>query len=71
MALDGLVHGWDIATATGQPYDPARRRRRRRRRVHPPAISEDMRGEAFAAAADPPAGASPLVKLIAFTGRHV
>ncbi len=22
VAMDGLVHGWDIATATGQAYDP-------------------------------------------------
>ena len=72
VAMDGLVHGWDIATATGQPYDP------------PPgvvadvdaftrqAISGDMRdGDTFAVAVEPPVGASPLVQLVAFTGRHV
>jgi uncharacterized protein (TIGR03086 family) len=72
VAMDGLVHGWDIATATGKPYDPpagivaavdafARR-----------ALTDDMRdGDTFAAPVAPPAGASPLIQLVAFTGRHV
>ena len=25
VVLDGLVHGWDLSTATGQPYDPPER----------------------------------------------
>jgi len=72
VALDGLVHGWDIATATGQPYDPPAPVVAEVDAFARQAISEDMRdGDTFAAPVDPPAGASPLVQLVAFTGRRV
>jgi uncharacterized protein (TIGR03086 family) len=72
VALDGLVHGWDIATATGQPYDPPASVVGEVDAFARQAISEDMRdGDTFAAPVDPPAGASRLVQLVAFTGRRV
>jgi len=72
VALDGLVHGWDIATATGQRYDPPAAVVKEVDAFARQAISQDMRdGDTFAAPNDPPAGASQLVQLIAFTGRQV
>jgi len=72
VAMDGLVHGWDIATATGQAYDPPAGVVAAVDAFTRQAISDDMRdGDTFAAATVPPAGASPLVQLVAFTGRHV
>ncbi len=72
VAMDGLVHGWDIATATGQPYNPPATIVAEVDAFTRQAISEDMRdGDTFAAAVDPPAGASPLVELVAFTGRQI
>lgn len=69
VVLDGLVHGWDLATATGQPYEPdaelvaavdefARN------------MLEPLRGDAFGAAVEPPAGATPIERLAAYTGRR-
>ena len=72
VAMDGLVHGWDIATATGQPYDPPANIVAEVDSFTRQAISEDMRdGDTFAAAVEPPADASPLVQLVAFSGRQV
>lgn len=72
VAMDGLVHGWDIATATGQPYDPPAGVVAEVDAFTRQAITEDMRdGDTFAAAIEPPAGASPIVQLVAFTGRHL
>jgi uncharacterized protein (TIGR03086 family) len=71
VALDGLVHGWDIATATGQPYDPPADVVAAVNAFSRQAISADMRGGPFAAAVDPPADASALVQLVAFTGRTI
>ncbi len=72
VALDGLVHGWDIATAIGQPYNPPAHVVADVDAFARQAISEDMRSAGmFAAPVDPPDGASPLVQLVAFTGRNV
>jgi uncharacterized protein (TIGR03086 family) len=71
VVLDGLVHGWDLATATGQPYDP------------PDALVADVTafaadaldplrdGDTFAAAVQPPAGATAIERLVALTGRQI
>lgn len=72
VALDGLVHGWDIATATHQPYDPPADVVAAVEAFAHQAIAEGMRdGDTFAAATEPPADASPLTRLAAFTGRTV
>ena len=72
VALDGLVHGYDISTATGQPYDPPADVVAAVDGFARQAITEDFRdGETFANAVEPPAGSSPLVSLVAFTGRQV
>lgn len=70
VAFDGLIHGWDLASSTGQSWDP------------PPAvlsavddfarvaITAEMRdGDTFADEVVPPAGATPLQRLVAFSGR--
>jgi uncharacterized protein (TIGR03086 family) len=71
VVLDGLVHGWDLATATGQSYDP------------PNALVSDVTafaqgaldplrdGDTFAAATTPPSDATPIERLVALTGRQV
>jgi len=70
VVLDGLVHGWDIATATGQPYDPPEAVVSAVSAYAREAISEDMRdGDTFADPVEPADGASPLLQLVAFTGR--
>ena len=70
VALDGLVHGWDIATATGQSYDPPAEVVAAVDAFARQAIGAGMRdGGSFGAPVEPPAGASPLVALVAFTGR--
>ena len=71
VAADELViHGWDLATATGQPYNPpadlvAEIETYARRAVDP------LRdGDAFAAAVDAAPDAAPIERLAAFTGRR-
>lgn len=72
VVLDGIVHGWDLATATGQDYDPPAELVAAVEAFARQAIADEMRdGDTFAAATDPPAGASPIERLAAFTGRQV
>ena len=72
VAFDGLVHGWDLATSTGQTFDV------------PPdvvaavdgfardAIAPEMRdGDTFKEATVAPDDASPLERLVAFSGRSL
>jgi uncharacterized protein (TIGR03086 family) len=72
FAVDGLVHGWDLATATGQAYEPPDE-------VVYPATSFALRSITpamrhagmFHGPATPPPGATPLEHLIAHTGRKI
>jgi uncharacterized protein (TIGR03086 family) len=70
VAFDGLIHGWDLASSTGQPWllsddlieavDAFARQ----------AITPEMRdGDAWAAEQDVDPDATPLQRLIAFSGR--
>lgn len=70
IVLDGLVHGWDLAVATGQPYEPSAQLVGEAERFAHEAIHEDMRdGDTFAAEVEAPTNASPIERLVAFTGR--
>jgi uncharacterized protein (TIGR03086 family) len=70
IALDGIIHGWDLATATGQPYNPpddlvAEIEAYARRAVDP------LRdGDAFDAAVEAAPDATAIERLAAFTGRR-
>ena len=72
IVLDGLVHGWDLAQATGQSYDPPAELVAEADGFARQAIPPEMRdGDTFADEVDPPASATPIERLVAFTGRAV
>jgi uncharacterized protein (TIGR03086 family) len=72
VAFDGLVHGWDIATATGQTYQPRAELVEEVDAFARGALSDAMRdGDTFAAASAAPPDASTLERLVAFTGRQL
>jgi uncharacterized protein (TIGR03086 family) len=70
--FDLLVHAWDLAQSTDQPFDPPTE-------IVEPAIAsaqmiiapEARDGDTFAAEVTAPADASPIQRLVAFTGRAV
>ena len=71
VVLDGLVHGWDMATATGQPYDPPDALVADVEAFARGAIDPRRDGDTFADPTTPPAGATPIEVLAAYTGRTV
>ena len=72
ISFDLLVHAWDLAQATDQPFDPPAD-------IVDPAMANakallapELRdGDTFAAEVTPPEGASQIEALAAFTGRSV
>lgn len=72
LTLDGMVHAYDLASATGQTYAPPEELAAEVLAFAKGAIAPEMRdGDTFAAEVTPPAGASSLVRLVCFTGRTV
>jgi uncharacterized protein (TIGR03086 family) len=70
VAFDGLIHGWDLAQATGQPWAPPSDLVEAVEAFALVAVSDDMRdGGAFAPAVVAPDDATPLERLVAFSGR--
>lgn len=72
VAFDGLIHGWDLATATGQVYEPPADVVAAVDQFARVALTDDRRdGDTFKAATTAPAGASQLEQLVAFSGRSL
>ena len=71
VVLDGLVHGWDMAQATGQPYEPSDELVDAADAFARGAL-EPLRdgGATFGAAVEPAADATPIERLAAYTGRR-
>jgi uncharacterized protein (TIGR03086 family) len=70
VVLDGLVHGWDLANATGQPYEPPAPLVEAVEAFAREAIVPAMRDAGmFAPALECPDGAPGIERLAAFTGR--
>jgi uncharacterized protein (TIGR03086 family) len=68
--LDGLVHGWDLAAATGQPYEPTDALVAEAEAYARQAVEPLRDGDTFGPAAVPPPSATPIQRLAAFTGRQ-
>ena len=72
VAFDGLVHGWDIAQATGADYQPSPEVVAAVDEFAHNALTPAMRdGDTFKEATTPPADAGPIERLAAFSGRTV
>lgn len=72
LTVDGMVHAWDIASATGQQYDPGDALAGSVLATAHDLIAPAMRdGETFASEQSVPDDAPAIVRLAAFTGRSV
>lgn len=70
IVLDGLVHGWDMSTATGQPYAPSPELVADVDAFARQALDPLRDGKTFADAVEPAADATPIERLVAYTGRR-
>jgi uncharacterized protein (TIGR03086 family) len=71
VVLDGLVHGWDLATATGQAYEPTDALVADVEAFARDALAPLRDGDTFADAVEPADSATPIERLAAFTGRRL
>jgi uncharacterized protein (TIGR03086 family) len=71
VVLDGLVHGWDLATATGQAYEPPTELVAAATAFGHHTLGPLRDGQTFKAAVEPPADATPIERLAAYTGRTI
>lgn len=70
VAFDGLVHGWDLASSTGQDYQLPPAVVAAVDEFARAAITDELRdGDTFKAATSAPADATRLEQLVAFSGR--
>ncbi len=70
VAFDGVIHGWDLATSTDQEWDPPDALVAELDSFARGAIGTDMRAKAgFGPERQPNAGARPIERLVAFSGR--
>jgi uncharacterized protein (TIGR03086 family) len=70
VVLDGLLHGWDLATATGQRYEPPDQLVAEVDAFARQALEPLRDGDTFGPAVEPPGAATPIERLAAFTGRR-
>jgi uncharacterized protein (TIGR03086 family) len=72
LKFDLLVHCWDLATATSQPFDPPTDAVEHGLEAAKVIISTELRnGDMFAEEVTVRASAAPIERLVAFTGRRV
>lgn len=72
VAFDGIVHGWDLASAIGLPYDPDAQVVAEIDTFARGLLQPEMRdGDTFGAETTPGPSASPIERLAAFSGRAV
>lgn len=70
VVFDGLVHGWDMATATGQPYEPSDQLVAEVDAFARQVLDPLRDGQTFAEAVEPGPDATPIERLAAYTGRR-
>ncbi len=72
VAFDGLMHGWDLASSTGQTFEVPPAMIASVDEFARAALSPEMRdGDTFKDATVAPDDATPLERLVAFSGRSL
>jgi uncharacterized protein (TIGR03086 family) len=72
VAFDGLIHGWDLASATGLDYDAPPAVIASIDQFARDALTSEMRdGDTFKEATTAPQDASQMERLVAFSGRSL